>query len=251
MRSIGMHKRPLFRRASGLVFVATAVALLMAMGPRGATVVDSDGVRIVDPDHRIFGRTYSELAGEWWNWAFQGPIETFPLFDETGEFCDVGQNGKFWFLAGNFGGTSVRSCTVPAGKALFFPVVNTLWWAPEDGDTAEELRAIANSFIDPGALTISCEINGESVADLFAYRAQSPPGGFTFDIPEGSVGTAFGFDAGPRTPAVADGYWIALKPLPEGAHAIHFSAIVGDPDTPDFELDVTYLLTVSDDDDDN
>ena len=48
----------------------------MAGGPRGAGAGDSNGVTIVKPDRKVFGRSYSQLAGDWWNWAFQGPIET-------------------------------------------------------------------------------------------------------------------------------------------------------------------------------
>ena len=247
-----MNTKSIFSRARIAVFLVTVATLLwVVVTPRGTAVAATPAGTVVDPDATFFGKTYSELAGDWWNWAFQGPIETFPLFDGTGESCDVGQEGKFWFLAGNFGGTSVRSCTVPEGKALFFPVLNTIWWAPEDGETVEELRAIANSFIDPTNSSVSCEIDGVPVADLFAYRAQSPPGGFVFDIPEGSVGTIFGFLPGPRFPSVADGYWVGLNPLPEGAHTIHFAAVVGDPKTPDFELDVTYFLTIEGDDDDD
>ncbi len=235
----------IFSRARIPVLLVIAATMLLVVGaPRRAVAgADPDGVTIVDPDRKVFGKTYSELAGDWWNWAAQGPFETFPLFDETGDNCDVGQQGPIWFLAGNFGGVSERSCTVPNGKAIFFPVVNTIWWAPEDGETVEELRAIANSFIDPGSLTLSCEIDGEPVSDLFSYRAQSPTGGFVFDIPAGSVFNTFGFDPGLRDPSVSDGYWIGLAPLPGGDHTIHFTAVVGDPDDPDFALDVTYFLS--------
>ena len=39
----------------------------------------------------------------------------------------VGQSGSVWFLAGIFGGGSAtRTCAVPAGKALYFPVLNSV-----------------------------------------------------------------------------------------------------------------------------
>ena len=57
----------------------------------------------------------------------------------------LGQTGKIWFLAGNFGGASQASPTrpcgpasIPGGKALFFPMSNALFWAPEDGKTVDE-----------------------------------------------------------------------------------------------------------------
>jgi hypothetical protein len=245
-----------------VLLVTAATLLWVVVAPRSAAAeAPPDGVTIVDPDQNFFGRTYSDLVGDWWNWAFQGPVETLPLLDETGEFCGLGQQGKFWFLAGNFGGETTRSCTVPGGKALFFPILNILFWTPDDATTLEEARAGSNAQIDPqlgdpeveNVISLSCEIDGVPVPDLFAYRAQTFPGGFDFEIPEGSFLTqvpgcndgvmAIPCPPGPRPFSVADGYWIGLRPLPEGPHTIHFTAAVGDPAV--FSLDVLYELTVN------
>ena len=128
--------------------------------------------------------------------------------------------------------------------------MNILFWTPDDATTLEEARAGSNSLIDPTA-SLSCEIDGVPVPDLFAYRAQTFPGGFVFEIPEGSIFTqvpacAGGVpcEPGPRPFSVSDGYWLGLRPLPPGEHTIHFTGVIGDPNTPDFELDVTYNLMV-------
>ena len=50
--------------------------------------------------------------------------------------------GPVWFLAGNLGGSSTRTVTIPAGTALFFPVVNTfLGYLPCElsGDDAADI----------------------------------------------------------------------------------------------------------------
>ncbi len=255
----------IFSRARIPVLMVTAATLLwVVVAPRraaaeappgGVTAAEapSGGVTIVDPDQKFFGRTYSDLVGDWWNWAFQGPAETLPVLDETGEFCGLGQQGKFWFLAGNFGGVTERECTIPGGKALFFPLVNILFWTPDDATTLEEARAGSNSQIDPTD-SLSLEIDGVPVSDLFAYRAQTFPGGFVFNIPEGSFLTQvagcndgeefFPCSPGPRPSSVSDGYWIGLRPLPNGPHTIHFTAVVAGGFPDGFELDVTYNLIV-------
>src|SRR5438094_251661 len=62
----------------------------------------------------------SLLAAQWWQWAYNTPASVNPLTDSTGQFGAVNQPaGNVWFLAGNFGGTTVRTVTIPAGKALF------------------------------------------------------------------------------------------------------------------------------------
>src|SRR5262245_65845670 len=66
----------------------------------------------------------SHLATSWWKWALETPASENPLTDTTGQFAAVNQSGRVWFLAGNAGGTTVRTITVPSGKALFFPIVN-------------------------------------------------------------------------------------------------------------------------------
>jgi hypothetical protein len=64
-------------------------------------------------------------------------------------------------------------------------------------------------------------LDGVPVEDLFAFRAQSPPGGFTLRIPDPSLLTDLGFSSGDRSPAVADGYFLFLKPLAPGEHTLN------------------------------
>ncbi len=109
------------------------------------------------------------------------PFARNPIVEDGPVDCTREQKGKIWFLAGNFGGTSNRECMIPKGKALFFPVINTLWWFPEDGRNVDELRVIANATINT-ATSLEVIIDGVAVEDPFAYRAQSRPGGFALDF---------------------------------------------------------------------
>ena len=75
------------------------------------------------------------------------------------------------------------------------------------------------------------------------FRTKSPV--FSYTVPdENSLYDYFGL-VGPQfegtiKPAVADGYWAYIPPLPPGAHVVEFGAA----DTSGFSLNVTYLLTV-------
>src|SRR5437762_12394565 len=73
----------------------------------------------------------SHLATRWWQWALETPASENPLTDTTGQFGAVNQSGRVWLLAGNPSGTTVRTITVPSGKALFFPILNV--FDVEDG----------------------------------------------------------------------------------------------------------------------
>jgi hypothetical protein len=200
---------------------------------------------VLPPDRRHFGTSYEELAGEWWTWAGQFPLADSPITEDGAVDCSRGQAGKIWFLAGNFGGAagepnpSNRSCTIRPGKALFFPISNSLFWAPEDGADVAEVRQKANEAINQIS-ELDVRIDGQPVADPFAYRAQSPPGGFA--LPFGPLLDSFGFPEtpDPRDPAVADGYWILLAPLSRGTHEI----VIHSGDGADLDIMVTYRLTV-------
>lgn len=204
-----------------------------------------------------FGTTYGELAIEWWIWAYGAPSGQSPIEDETGEDGYFGQEGKVWFLAGTTGDPeadpTTRYVTVPAGKALFFPIMNMCWvtYADEPGPGEEgytdedEARFIMN-WIMGMAYDLSCTIDGAEVQDVAEYRAESPT--IDFPILEGTVGQdVTGWEeSGLYSFGMADGYWLLLAPLSEGEHVIQFSG----SHAWGWSVDVTYFITVVDDDND-
>ncbi|WP_285781292.1 signal protein [Microbispora sp. NBRC 16548] len=64
------------------------------------------------------------IQGRWWTWASSEAESTNPVADDTGEFCDRNQPEDVWFLAGTFGGTVRRTCALPSGRPVVFPLVN-------------------------------------------------------------------------------------------------------------------------------
>ena len=214
------------RHLSAILYLAGCVlAASLALGPWSSWA--ADGIKALEPGIKHFGKSYNELTGDWYNWAVRFPLATNPIVEDGPVDCTREQKGKIWFLAGNFGGAvgepnpSNRTCTIPKGKALFFPVINTLWWVPEDGNNVAEVRAIANANINP-TTSLEVIIDGVAINDPFAYRAQSPPGGFALNFGPLLADFGFGPTPDPRDPAVADGYWILLAPLQKGAHVIQF-----------------------------
>ena len=192
--------------------------------------------RIVEPDEEFYGKTYSELASEWTNWFVKEPIATNPAFDPDGGFCDLNQQGSVWFLASTFEGVVNRTCEVPFGKAIFVSLGGAaVSFAPDfpaAGDPClqmatplERVRCDVNNDV-PVAPSISFEVtlDGTPVKDLFAFRAQSQPGGFTLRVPDASFLTDLGLAAGNRTPAVGDGYFLFVKPLRPGVHTLNLRA---------------------------
>jgi hypothetical protein len=190
----------------------------------------------------IYGRTLGEWSAEWWQWASSLQTDNHPLLD-TGD-CDVGQRGHVWFLGGTFDGLpKVRTCTLPQGKAIFLAIVTTTYWAPEDlwdcpppcDDPEGHLRNVVNGIID-GATNVACTVDGNPVT---AVRVDSPA--YTLPVPDGGVLSSWGYTPGDRDPAVADGYYVLLPPLPAGSHTI---TLYGELWGGGFVQDVTYNITV-------
>jgi len=209
------------------VLVAAAV-LVLAFPSTGLAAQGQRNLNpgVLPPYSHAYGQTYGEWAAEWWQWAFAIPMEfgVNPILEGP---CETNQSGPVWFLAGNFGWSSVRTCCVPAGKALFFPIMNSMWATQDPENEPEELlRELANASIDQ-VFFLECTVDGVPLENLWAYRAESP---------------AFGWVSptyGEYPLAVTDGYWIMLAPLSTGEHEIYFAGA-----SEGFALDVTYTLTV-------
>jgi hypothetical protein len=120
-------KKTLLSIGAAITVFASASAVL-AQGTSAASAQGS-GNAVIPADQVAFGNTYGEWASRWVQWVLSIPTGTNPALDTSGANCAQGQAGPAWFLAGNFGGALTRTCTVPAGKALFFPLVDGLFGA--------------------------------------------------------------------------------------------------------------------------
>src|SRR4028118_412392 len=80
----------------------------------------------------------AQLGAAGGQWPLPEPPATSPLVGDYtgGPQCDgrplSDVPGKKWFLAGSFDGSAVeRTCTMPVGTQLFFPVFNYIWRSEE------------------------------------------------------------------------------------------------------------------------
>lgn len=191
---------------------------------------------------KAYGMTYSEWSARWWQWALSLPADQNPFFDIEGS-CANGANGQLgpvWFLTGviSESGTAVRDCTVPAGKALFFPVINTecstIEAPPFYGTNEAELRECATAF---DFADVYARVDGANVRRLERLLVTSPL--FNFTLPENNV---LGLPAGSGQ-SVSNGYFVMLPPLPVGEHEVCFGGSY--PDFGGFALNICYNLTVT------
>lgn len=261
------------KHTRGLKFLALATLALLLAALLVASVVpvaqadDPGKSPVLASEARPYGMSYGQWSAAWWQWALRPPFSQGALTDETGEDCGKGQVGPVWFLAGvaNSSGTVVRNCKVPAGKALFFPVLNGEW-ENEGFDTPQKVEYLR--FLVKGAIDDTSERNASlDGKPLPMYRVTSPVFFYTMDATDNQYGLKCtgtlhptckdGADktvpwaglictGGPKNqcfayPAVGDGYYVMLAPLSPGEHSVHFG---GKFNSTGWTLDITYNLTI-------
>jgi hypothetical protein len=203
---------------------------------------DSINPSVFAIDSKPYGTPYAEWAGKWQQWLISVPQPLNPATDSTGKNCAQNQNGPVWFLAGTTGGSAERTCTIPAGKAILFPVVGSECDYASYPNVKSEPALVLCAQADVNrAINLQATIDGVNLKQLDKYRATSPL--FSVTYPPHNL---FGSPAG-QTQGISDGYWVFLQPLSPGKHELHFSGLTpGNPTTgtTNFAIDVTYHLTV-------
>ncbi|MEU8432054.1 hypothetical protein AB0F18_03950 [Streptomyces sp. NPDC029216] len=150
------------------------------------------------------------LAARWWKWALTAPADESPVADTTGAYAGRRQPADLWFLAGTHGGRVVRRCSVPAGRPLFFPVLNTK-------------RPAVPFLTKPWRLEVTRASAALNSTPLPLREFVSKP------FPVMGI------------PQVAWGLWGALDPLPPGQFVLEIDAAAANG----FWVDTTYHLTVT------
>jgi hypothetical protein len=160
--------------------------------------------------------------------------------------CEGGSKLGVWNLAGEFAleqnaggfvGQATRTCKIPAGKPIFFPVFNVLC-SPATNDTGDlqECRTnTTNQFLSGSSYFAT--VDGQPVP----IERVASDGAFTITLPRDNVlGAAPG-----AYPAATDGLWVYLpEGLTKGEHVITFGGTFPVPGDGTFTLDITYNIIV-------
>jgi hypothetical protein len=193
---------------------------------------------------KVYGKTMGNWGQAWWSWALGFPAATNPVLSDGNVDCVVGQSGNVWFLAGTFGGKAERTCTIKKGKALFFPILNSVTFAPDFCKDVTTCRVDAdNSLTQSGKFEWTCTVDG--VPCIFkspVVRAQSQP--LPLNLEPGTLATeadGFGLAPGVRKISISDGYWIMLDALNPGMHTVRFTVATVNG----LNFEVIYHLTIS------
>jgi hypothetical protein len=232
-----------------LVGLGVAAPVTLAAQPQEGCLTVGAGV--VPSSQRCDNRTYAQLSASFWQYALAQPASTSPILGSAGTNCQLGQSGSVFFLAGRFDDASaVRTCTVPSGKALYFPLISIIDVSTPPGFCTRipDLGAIAVCApespaklladvkpIEDSAVGLNASLDGQPLSPS-GFRVQS--GAFSVFLPADNV---FGILPKQAYMAVADGYYLLLAPLPAGTHTLVFG---GATPANQFAQNISYTLTV-------
>jgi len=203
-----------------------AVTLAMTLLLAAAQPALAQTVALVAPTKPVAGTSQEEWSKRWWRWALSFDDDDSPVTDPDGSQCAAGQSGPVWFLAGTYGtARTIRSCHVPAGKTLFFPLVNTLTMEPDDVDESCASLKQRAARQTPATSTLLLEVNGRRFRGLDAHRQATRRCFHVVDDDD--------------TLAAGNGFYVALGPLKRGRYTLNFGGIL-----PEQSQAVTYTLDV-------
>jgi hypothetical protein len=205
-------------------------------------------LNIFPPESKPYGLSYEQHIKDFWKWIISIPQDKNPWGDQTEENCAIGQletnSSTLFYLSGNGGGKSERTCTLSAGKSLFIPVSPMEISDKEAPNRSiEELHKIAKKDQD-SVTSLYLKINDKEYTrqDLSKYRI--PTEEFEVTFPKNAI---FGATEG-ISKAVADGYYVITQPLEKGNYTILYKSSLICPEIdciqPNFAQDIKYNLIV-------
>jgi len=206
------------------------VALLIVSIPCLASGAEpAASAPIVRPTESVAGRSQADWSREWWQWA--GSFRRFesPVADKTGARCAASQSGAVWFLAGTYGtARTIRTCTVPAGKYLYFPLINYIVTPSFSNSlTCPQAKEWAREVTD-GVSSLVLVLDGQSIPGLESHRQATSD---CFDLAARAGGGVM--------PSAGNGFYVMIRPLLPGMHTLEFGGVL-----PSMSQAVTYTLKV-------
>lgn len=196
----------------------------------------NNAIRTFSVESAPFGLAFSEWCVRWLKWCLEQPSESNPANDMTGIVCSQNQSGPVWFLAGTFGGPATRTCTIPVGKTILFPILEKECSFAEDKDITTETELVSRTAEQTSHIShLEASVDGITLQNLSRYQVQTPV--FDLVFPKNNV---YSVEEG-STRATSNGFWVFLMPLHAGVHKIYFRGVHRDPD---FETEVTYELFI-------
>lgn len=251
------------KRAAHLLIVCSVLAVIMIL-PLSyfSFLVEAQQYPDFFAGREPAGRPLEKLAQEYWQWWIGVPWDNIPINPETNlNECLIAydETGLVAFLVNPYGISYNSICNISSDKHLIVPLlvgecdptvpepatksgkIEDLW---ECATSADEPFENWEVVLDNKVLfkqSGNDKVNSNLKKDILVRNSSQ----FILDIPEVNSYEA----PGGSYPAVVDGYYLTLKPLPPGEHVLQYNilhkpAVPGQLEKP-VSGSVTYRLNVT------
>jgi hypothetical protein len=185
-------------------------------------------------DNLPSGKSFEEWASRWWQWVYSIPDANNPVHDRNWNTSGSNQDQtnqtavnqpyrEVFFLTGTLADKAERTCRLRPGTPVLFPIATM---AASDAEfPGEDLDALAvqGNQVEDMNLTIVNKKEGKTyklgAPDLRAYDVKTEP--FKVDIASDNI--CYWLPEKKGSTAVSHGFWVFLRPLPEGEYDIKYS----------------------------
>jgi hypothetical protein len=200
--------------------VAVLAVLAVGIAPAAQAASTPTSVSVYPPEAHPYGHTYTQWAVLYLKRWLTSPANRVAENDTTGHLCADRQSGPVWFLASDVGGTDVRSCTVPAGKALLVPVAYGECSTLEgNGTTFAALNKCDQGYV-AALRAVNITVDGVPMTGLLtSYMFANLLFTFTY-TPRRNL---FGADVSGTSKSAGNMSFVILKPLAAGRHTVDMS----------------------------
>jgi hypothetical protein len=259
---------------------AIVIGVLAAICASSCSGGEVDEAKYFPPDSNPYDHDYSDWSIRWWQWAMSFPKEDSPFNDVPGDPFDFSrrQSEPVWFLTGHDAHATLpveRDVTITSDRAVFFPIINAIWYSCPEIVGVEDCAFADQDFLDDQAesffeypVRMEVELDGKPVRNLDRFGFASSTFHIEYTETSGSLlshqactdepgclpvedvdcildweeGNECGMPAEQKH-FISSGYWVMLEPLEPGSHTLRIYGVFN-PSDPYFTEDITYNITV-------
>src|SRR5437588_6824039 len=125
--------------------------------------MEATSIPLFPIEFRPYGLTYGQWSARWWQWLLSIPRSKSPAFDPTGHNAGINQyDPNVLFLCQTVDGVKSmdkRTVIMKTGKSILMPLINWVSVSHVDGETDEDLVAVAKKRMDVVS-TLEIRISG-------------------------------------------------------------------------------------------
>jgi hypothetical protein len=175
------------------------------------------------PKDTPLGVPYGDWIKEYWDWWANYPMSQTPAEHKGRYQCFLNDIGNAIFLVDplKMNVEETYSCNVPFGKPIFFSLVTSEYDTGVDGyEKATDKELLDSAKHDDDSNSFKLTVDGNIIPTEFikSLRTESPFWNITI-VPGNHYDSVPGIFR-----AVAEGFYIFLKPLSPGSHIVSYEA---------------------------